>query len=180
MKRSVNVMLIALLGAVLWTMVLPPEAEARFTRRTGFVTVAFDGQCEDLLANQIQSARREILIAIYSMTSQRLENLIVTAAQRGIRVRIKYDASQASNTGMQRVLSRFEEQSGIEVTEINMRGRFASMHHKFMVIDGLRVVTGSFNFTAMAASSNYENCVLIESPQIAQDFANVFESIVDR
>jgi mitochondrial cardiolipin hydrolase len=160
-------------------LVQVPHADARFQRRQGGVTVAFDGQCEDLIANQIQSARRELLIAIFIMTSQRLENLVVTAAQRGVTVRVKYDVNQASHRSMQRALTRFEE-LGIECVPITLRRTGASMHHKFMVIDGLRVITGSYNFTAMAQSANYENCVLIESQQVARDFADIFETIADR
>ncbi len=168
-----------LVAVLVVPFVLPPPADARFQRRQGNITAAFDGDCEDLIANQIQSARRELLVAIFIMTSQRLENLIVTAAQRGVTVRVKYDVNQASHASMQRVLGRFEE-AGIECVPISLRRSGSSMHHKFIVVDGLRVITGSYNFTAMAANFNYENCVLIESMQVARQFADVFDAIEDR
>ncbi len=176
-RRPVQLLALTILAGVL---ALPASvAEARFTRRNAFITVAFDGDCEQIIANQIQSARRELLIAIYSMTSQRLEDLVVRAAQRGVTVRMKYDAGQAAHASMQRVIARFEE-AGIECVPISLRRSRASMHHKFIVVDGLRVVTGSANFSQMAADSNFENCVLIENQQVARDFADVFESIEDR
>lgn len=172
---------VAVVVLVLVPLFLAPvqTADARFARRNAWVSVAFDGDCEDLLANQIQSARRELLIAIFIMTSQRLENLVATAAQRGVTVRVKYDVNQASHRSMQRALKRFEE-VGIECVPITLQRTGSSMHHKFIVVDELRVVTGSYNFTAMAAGWNYENCVLIESQQVARDYKAIFESIEDR
>ncbi len=175
-SRSIALMAILLAIPFIWPV---QTADARFQKRQGWVTAAFDGDCENLIADQIQSARRELLIAIFIMTSQRLENLVATAAQRGVTVRVKYDINQARHASMQRALKRFEE-VGIECTPIEMTRTGASMHHKFIVIDGLRVITGSYNFTAMAAGWNYENCILIESQPIAREFQQIFESIESR
>lgn len=154
-------------------------ADARFSKKHGFITAAFDGVCEDLVASQIQSARRELLVAIYIMTSRRLESLVVTASQRGVTVRVKYDVNQATHKSMQRALKAFED-AGIECVPITLGRAGASMHNKFIVVDELRVVTGSYNFTAMAAGHNYENCVLIESQPIAREYKALFETIEDR
>lgn len=154
-------------------------ADAKFTKRHGYIVTAFDGDCETLIANQVQSARRELLVAIYIMTRDRIGNVILTAHQRGVKVRVKYDIGQAKNESMQKIIKSFEER-GIECVPITLSRAGASMHNKFIVIDGLRVITGSYNFTAMANSYNYENCLLIESPQVAKDFADIFETIVSR
>ncbi len=175
-RKSVAVVVLILVPLF---MVPVQTADARFSKKHGFITAAFDGDCEDLVANQIQSARRELLIAIFIMTSQRLESLVATAAQCGVMVRVKYDVNQASHRSMQRALKRFEE-VGIECVPITLKRTGSSMHHKFIVVDELRVVTGSYNFTAMAAGWNYENCVLIESQPIAREYKAIFESIEDR
>jgi mitochondrial cardiolipin hydrolase len=167
--------LIVLLAGLL----LIQTADARFVKRPGFVTAAFDGDCEKLIADQIQSARRELLVAIYIMTRPRIGNLIVAAHQRGVNVRIKYDVNQAKLESMQAVIEQFDKH-GIECKPITLERSGASMHNKFIVVDGLRVITGSYNFTAMANSFNYENCLLIESSQTAKEFSDVFETIADR
>jgi phosphatidylserine/phosphatidylglycerophosphate/cardiolipin synthase-like enzyme len=41
------------------------------------------------------------------------------------------------------------------------------LHHKFIVIDGETVVTGSFNFSSNAARNNDENLLIIRSPEVA-------------
>jgi phosphatidylserine/phosphatidylglycerophosphate/cardiolipin synthase-like enzyme len=153
--------------------------EAKFTKRPGFITTGFDGDCETLIANQLQSARRELLVATYIMTRPRIAGLIVTAHQRGVKVRVKYDVNQAKLDSMRAIIDDFEKR-GIECVPITLKRSGASMHNKFIVIDGLRVITGSYNFTSMAESFNYENCLLIESQQTAQEFAAIFEAITDR
>ena len=51
------------------------------------------------------------------------------------------------------------------------------LHHNFVVIDGKRVVTGSFNYTKTAAESSYENLVVIESEEVAGKFLEEFDKI---
>jgi phosphatidylserine/phosphatidylglycerophosphate/cardiolipin synthase-like enzyme len=40
-------------------------------------------------------------------------------------------------------------------------------HNKVMVIDGERVITGSFNFTTSAEKNNAENLLVIDDPELA-------------
>jgi phosphatidylserine/phosphatidylglycerophosphate/cardiolipin synthase-like enzyme len=46
------------------------------------------------------------------------------------------------------------------------------MHNKFMVIDGVTVETGSFNYTSAAVKSIAENAIVIRNaPDIAKIYA---------
>lgn len=143
------------------------------------VTAGFSGECEKLLVRAIQQAREEVLVAIYTLTRPEIERALSSAANRGVTVRVKYDAKQTPISRMQELLTRME-QRGVDLVPVTMSGRFASMHHKFAVIDRKEVFTGSFNFTVMAISQNYENCVLIESPDVARDFIREFERVRSR
>jgi phosphatidylserine/phosphatidylglycerophosphate/cardiolipin synthase-like enzyme len=51
------------------------------------------------------------------------------------------------------------------------------MHHKFMVIDGEIVVTGSYNWSAAAEERNDENLVVIRDRGVAGAFEREFERI---
>lgn len=143
------------------------------------VTAGFSSECERLLVRAIQQAREEVLVAIYTLTRPQIERALSKAANRGVLVRIKYDVGQAPVSRMQELLNRLED-SGAEMIPISMSGRYSSMHHKFAVIDRTQVFTGSFNFTAMAVTRNYENCVLIESPVVARDFIREFDGVRSR
>lgn len=143
------------------------------------VTTGFSSECERILVRTIQQARREILVAIYTITRPSIEQALSAAARRGVTVIMKYDAGQKDTSTMRELIQRMES-NGVTMMPITMTGRFASMHHKFVVIDQMRVLTGSFNFTTMASTQNYENCVLIESVSVARDFTREFERIRGR
>ena len=134
-----------------------------------------DGSAEQIVINQIRSARREIRAAVYSLTRARIVSELVKAKQRGVDVQIKVDKLQAGNQAMQLALGRLVK-AGIPVTIIDPPGNGA-MHNKFAIIDGRRVVTGSFNWTANAALNNYENVVVIEDEQVAKAFLDEWRRI---
>lgn len=45
-----------------------------------------------------------------------------------------------------------------------------NLHHKFLVLDGLKVYTGSANFTVSANASNDENSVMIQDAAVARAY----------
>ncbi|MGH8388743.1 MAG: phospholipase D-like domain-containing protein [Pseudomonas sp.] len=50
-------------------------------------------------------------------------------------------------------------------------------HDKLMVVDGMTVETGSFNFTAAAAKSNSENALVVwNDPALAETYLNHWQS----
>ncbi len=143
------------------------------------VTAGFSSDCERMLIRAISSARQEVLVAIYTLTRPQIEQALSRAAGRGVRVVVKYDHKQVTTGRMQELIKRLESRN-VEVIPITMSGRFASMHHKFTVIDGVQVFTGSFNYTVTAVTQSYENCVLIESTEVGRDFVREFERIRSR
>ena len=144
------------------------------------VIAAFGSDCETLLTDVIRDARREILIAIYTMTSPTIAEALQKAARRGVSIHIKYDRGQIELGRMSEIMTTLGAVPNITVTPIEMSGRFASMHHKFAVIDQALVFTGSFNFTVVAATQSYENAVVIYSDTIAQQYTAEFEAIQNR
>ncbi|HHW13516.1 MAG TPA: phospholipase D family protein, partial [Firmicutes bacterium] len=92
----------------------------------------------------IDQAVRSIDVAMYSFTDSDLAWALIRAHERGVRVRIYLDAEQAAGKYSK---SRFFEGRGLPVKLYRGEG---IMHHKFAVIDGKTVVTGSYNWTASA------------------------------
>ncbi|WP_240153412.1 phospholipase D-like domain-containing protein [Erwinia amylovora] len=61
---------------------------------------------------------------------------------------------------------------------VRLDARYAIMHHKFMVVDGDTVQTGSFNYTASAATRNAENALLVQgSPELAKSYQDEFNHL---
>jgi phosphatidylserine/phosphatidylglycerophosphate/cardiolipin synthase-like enzyme len=51
------------------------------------------------------------------------------------------------------------------------------MHHKVIILDQKIVVTGSYNFTESAETTNDENVVIIFSPEIAEKYSEEFQRV---
>ena len=64
--------------------------------------------------------------------------------------------------------------AGVPV-EVSTQSRH--LHHKFAVIDGRYVVTGSYNWTLNAEQRNRENMVILDCPEMAQAFSAEWDSI---
>ncbi len=144
------------------------------------VTTAFGSDCERLLIKEISRAKEEMFIAIYSITRRNIVNAISQAAKRKVKIIIKYDAQTCLELeSMQQAIDTLKE-CGIKCMGVEMGDEFGKMHHKFIVIDGKRVLTGSFNYTSSGSAVSYENLVSIESSTIAENFLNEFYKIKSR
>ena len=140
------------------------------------VEAAFGKDCETLLIRHIGRAEKEILVAIYSMTRRNITEALADAAGRGVKIKLKYHAASADEDDMKAAMKELRKQ-GVKCTGIKMSDDYAKMHHKFTVIDGKRVLTGSYNYTTSATTLSYENMVLIESEEIAREFIAEFDRI---
>lgn len=87
--------------------------------------------------------------------SKPIAEALLEAHLRGVDVRVVAD--QKDN---QRRYSaaQFLANQGVPV---RLNGHYAIHHHKFMVIDGDTLQTGSFNYSAAAATKNAENVLLL-------------------
>lgn len=122
-----------------------------------YFEVAFspNGESLQLILRGIAAAEKEILVAGYSFTSKPIAEALLAAHKRGVTVLVVVDAK--SNTG------RYTAASFLANHEVLVRrnSNYAIMHHKFMVIDGKHVQTGSFNYSAAAVVRNAENVLML-------------------
>jgi len=143
------------------------------------VWVAFGQDCERKLIEEIKAARSEIRIAIFSITRRDIAAALAAAARKGVSVEIRFDAKAVEDENMKETIAYLRKHR-ISCQSVQMKKEFASMHHKFLVVDRRRVATGSFNYTTAASTENRENLVVIESPQIAAAFLAEFDSLDTR
>lgn len=126
---------------------LPVEAsyEVGFSPGGSSLAVVMDG---------IRSARVSILVASYSFTSKPIASALLEAERRGVKVMVVAD--EKANRHYSAVT--FLANQGVQV---RLNGLYAIHHHKFMVIDGETLETGSFNYTESAVKRNAENVLLL-------------------
>lgn len=51
------------------------------------------------------------------------------------------------------------------------------MHHKFAIVDGRTLITGSLNWTTQAIQNNRENVLVLEDAEYVKPFLEEFERI---
>jgi len=94
-------------------------------------------------------------VAVYEFTSREISDALVTAEGKGVKVQVVADFKASKDKYS--VLDQLRN-GGIPV---RLDRRYAIHHHKFMVIDGESVETGSFNFTEAAVKHNAENALVL-------------------
>jgi phosphatidylserine/phosphatidylglycerophosphate/cardiolipin synthase-like enzyme len=123
------------------------------------------------IGREIRRAGREICVAMFHFTSDRLVQALAERRRSGVPVRILLDALQ-TNEGFIRKLRG----EGLEVRRVTPRekqdGRF---HHKYAVLDGRIVVTGSYNWTIQGDIANHENVLILRHESVAREYRDNFE-----
>jgi phosphatidylserine/phosphatidylglycerophosphate/cardiolipin synthase-like enzyme len=125
----------------------------------------------DLVLATIQGARKSILVAAYSFTSRPVATALVDAQRRGVTVYVVADGPEAGK-GYSAV--SFLANQGVPVRS---NTRFPLMHSKFMVVDGLHVQTGSFNYTAAGARNAENVLVLRDVPAVAAEYGRNWKQL---
>jgi phosphatidylserine/phosphatidylglycerophosphate/cardiolipin synthase-like enzyme len=147
-------------GIPQWTIQSAPE-----------VVFSPNGGATDLVVKTIGQAHASIRVAAYSFTSKPIAEALVKAKKSGIDVRVVVDKSNA--TARYTVATFLANQRVL----VRVDYRYAMMHDKFIVVDGLAVETGSFNFTAAAEAKNAENVLVLHDPAVAQRYGLEWERL---
>lgn len=115
--------------------------------------------CSKVVMLQLAAADFSIDLALYSLTEDNIAQAIIDAHKRGVKVRLAIDKAQAGGKSAD---DEKLEEVGIPVKR--MRGMAGGlMHHKFAIIDGKTVLTGSYNWTKGGTYKNSENLLIMDS-----------------
>lgn len=124
-----------------------------------------NGGCTDAVVRELKAARSEVLVAAYSFTSAPIAKALRDAHRRGVNVSVILDSS---NETARYSSATFLSNAGIRTL---IDSKHAIAHSKYMVIDRSTVITGSFNFTKAAETSNAENLLVIRDRELAGKYA---------
>ena len=128
----------------------------------------FNQECETALIQEIKKAKSEINIAVFCFTRFSIARSLISAKERGVKVKIIIDYQQA-NTEYGDKIFKLLNNNQIDV-KLYEKDDNAHMHHKFIIVDSKRVITGSYNFTTNASKFNDENLLIIDDRKIAKLF----------
>ena len=129
--------------------------------------------CLDLLTGTLRAARRSVDVCVFTITDDRISDLLAKLHERGIQVRILTDDEKMQDPGS-------------DVARLARRGlpvrtdrALAHMHHKFAIVDGREVLGGSYNWTR-GAVENWENLHATTSPRVVEAFQRQFDRLWER
>ncbi len=155
------------------TSALPAEmAGIHIIPATGTIQFAFspNGGITAMIVQELAKAQKQILVQAYSFTSADIAKALTDAKKRGIDVKVILDKSQETEKYSS---AKFLSHEGIPV---HIDRDFQIAHNKIMIIDGINVITGSFNFTKSAEQSNAENCEIQQGNQLlAAEFTKYWQ-----
>ncbi|NXX39193.1 PLD6 hydrolase, partial [Tricholaema leucomelas] len=130
------------------------------------------GDCSlSRLLRRLLSARRTLELCLFAFSSPQLARAVQLLHRRGVRVRVVIDAQSMEMKGSQIGLLRH---AGIQVRHDQESGY---MHHKFAIVDGRMLMTGSLNWTTQAIQNNRENVLVVEDAEYVKAFLDEFERI---
>jgi phosphatidylserine/phosphatidylglycerophosphate/cardiolipin synthase-like enzyme len=149
----------ALAVGVLLILPLAQPVYAQGTVIAGFSHTS--PSAKDVALTAVNEAKKSLRIAAYQYTSADIIRAVIAAKQRGVDVAVILDHTQ-ENGDSQATMVASHIPCFIDHT-------YKIMHHKFIVVDGINVEAGSFNYTLSADKSNAENALYVRGVQPLAD-----------
>jgi phosphatidylserine/phosphatidylglycerophosphate/cardiolipin synthase-like enzyme len=164
-----------LLGATSCALPHPARSDASFelpAHATYEVIFSPSMQAELAIIRFIQDAQTSVHVAAYAFTSRPIAQALLDAGARGLDVRVVVDKGQA--------YGRYSAAPFLANQAVSVRvdGEYQLQHQKVVIVDGISVETGSYNFTASARDRNSENVIIIRNaPDLAARYEENWEKM---
>jgi len=113
----------------------------------------------DAVLNIIDNSTTTLDIALYGLNSQAVVDALIEARNRGVRVRIVGHGEYATDTGYGSYYGQLQAASMPFVLSDGL----GLMHNKFIIADGVNVLTGSTNFTLTGFHYNLNNVMVFHN-----------------
>lgn len=126
---------------------------------------------ERIILKRLQKAKHSIYFMAFSFTSAGIGEMMIDKYKAGVEVRGIFERRGANTGHSQFVKMKLE---GVPVKLDHNRN---AMHHKVIIIDGIRVIMGSYNFSRNANRANDENILIIDNAAIAAEYMAEFKRL---
>ncbi|MEN6444012.1 MAG: phosphatidylserine/phosphatidylglycerophosphate/cardiolipin synthase family protein [Methanoregula sp.] len=131
-----------------------------------------------VIGELISTAKTELVMTAYLLTSNEIVNDVRGALSRGVAVTIYLYDDERKITKTAAVRNIFKLQKDYPYLNICIiKNRV--LHAKILVADGKKVLAGSANLTQPAMVSNYEMGFLIEDPTISGQIIALIQKMGD-
>eukprot|EP00434_Breviolum_minutum_P025040 symbB.v1.2.022119.t1/scaffold1949.1/size178169/2 len=120
----------------------------------------------------IENAQNTLEVAVYSISHKVLADALIAAHRRGVFVRVLTDDMQAKDKdSCVKMMKRADIKFRMDKTAS------MPMKHKFMVVDGRIVMSGSLDWTYAAVERGNENVIISKNREICDDFTMEFDRV---
>jgi phosphatidylserine/phosphatidylglycerophosphate/cardiolipin synthase-like enzyme len=127
--------------------------------------------CLMTILGELGKARKTADICVFTITDDRITSAILAAHARKVRIRIITDNDKQYDQG-----SDIERLRGAGIA-LRVDETEHHMHHKFALLDGTRLLNGSYNWTRSAATFNEENLIVTSDAALVATFTRQFEAM---
>lgn len=129
------------------------------------------GHCDQKLIGLINSSKKTLDVAIYSIDHAGIASAIIEAKNRGVAVRMIVDRGQSKKTQSQ-VSTLVKSKVPLKIG--NVKG---IMHNKYSILDGQMLETGSFNYKNNSSNDNAENQIYISDLSVIKIYQENFDKL---
>jgi phosphatidylserine/phosphatidylglycerophosphate/cardiolipin synthase-like enzyme len=192
MKRRMRTWWPAIAAGLLWGgapcgaspfqfQVDPFYAETMLSGRFGDKPVYFflgpSPTMEKALVAFIGSAGKTLDVCVYDLNLPGVARALLDAHRRKVKVRViiaKENAEKAYD--IEDELKEMEKLGMLTLAH----NRSGLMHNKFVIADGERVWTGSYNFTRNCSNFNDNHAIVLESKELAENYSMEWTEIFEK
>jgi phosphatidylserine/phosphatidylglycerophosphate/cardiolipin synthase-like enzyme len=135
------------------------------------VYFAPEDNVEKIIHDRIEKAQKSVRFMQFSFTSDVIGEVIIKKFKEGIDVQGVFE-KKGSNTEYSEYVKMM-----VESVPVRLDKNRDTMHHKVIIIDDYRVITGSFNISKNANLRNDENIIILDSPDLALKYIEEFNRI---
>ncbi len=130
------------------------------------------GSVGKAVSEAIRETKERLTLALYGFDNSDLGDELLKLAKKKVAVRVKVDTARSASQKIVALIDKLKA-GGVEVSTVAPAGR---NHNKFAIIDGKRVLTGSYNWT-LKSEKNWENLLILDCPELAKAYEAEWERI---
>ena len=125
------------------------------------------------IAHELSSSTKSVKVAVAWFTNENLFEILIDLLSKGIKIEIITINDRINNHEKGLNFNNFIDKGG----EFYFSDFSGTMHHKFVIIDESKLISGSYNWTYNAEYRNQENVITTENKDLIDSFLNEFERI---
>ncbi|BAY21236.1 hypothetical protein NIES2100_09860 [Calothrix sp. NIES-2100] len=151
-------------------------------------TQPWSSSTNGLIGNTLELATKSVDMALFVFSEQQLANILETRHQQNVQIRTLIEpqfAYRPYSEALDMMGFALSDECKYEVDNKPWQNPITSvgvptlpkgdlLHHKFAVIDGKTVITGSHNWSEAANNGNDETLLVIESKTVAAHYVREF------